>query len=49
MRGAIWYLSEGSLVHSGLIMFCAVMPTCYPNIVQLGCRLIAWWFYRPPW
>ena len=25
MLGAIWYLSEGSLVHTGLSMFCAVM------------------------
>ena len=22
---------------------------CYNNIVQLGCRLIAWWLCRPPW
>ena len=24
MLGAIWYLSEGSLVHSGLSMFCVM-------------------------
>ena len=22
---------------------------CHPNIMQLGCRLIAWWLCRPPW
>ena len=23
--------------------------SCHPNIMQLGCRLIAWWLCRPPW
>ena len=22
---------------------------CYNNIVQLDCRMIAWWPCRPPW
>ena len=22
---------------------------CHPNIMQVGCRLIAWWLCRPPW
>ena len=36
--------SEVLWVHPGLSMPC----TCYPNIIRLGCRLIAWCLCRPP-
>ena len=41
--------SEGPLVHPGLRMSWTSCCTCHPNIMQLGCRLIAWWLCRPPW
>ena len=33
----------------GLSMPWIACTACYNNIVQLGCRLIAWWLCRPPW
>ena len=39
----------GTLVHLGLSVSWIACIACYNNIVQLGCRLIAWWLWRPPW
>ncbi len=42
--------STGALVwghqvfkHLGLNMPWSLCCSCYPNIMQLGCRLVAWW------
>ena len=36
-------ISVGTLVHLGLGMPWIDCTACYNNIVQRGCRLIAWW------
>ena len=41
--------SEGPLKHPGLRMSWTSCCTCHPNIMQWGCRLIAWWLCQHPW